>query len=1136
MMRNNLLILLTLCFFCSYKAQVPPSRTGESSTLPNIVPPSPTAYALGNYGNVPVGLFTGSPNISVPLFTYNTKNISVPLNLFYGSNGIKVDEVSTNVGLGWSLNFGGVISIMVRDKPDGTSVPLIYPEDLSGGHSNPTAIQFFHDLGNRDGIASNTDAETDIYSFNFNGISGKFFFDKYNQPHLYDQQDIKIEKANGFILTLANGVKYYFSDFESTKLMRQGMMPAQSFYKGTAIYLSKIVHPNGDEVYFTYEDVQMDYVNSQSQKLIMTLGYPGMQESCGTSGFAMAPTMEDPLPSDNNFFLKTKRIKTIKSNNSLDGSILFTYSGDSNNIDVANNYKIQDISQLDQHGNIMEKISFNYLNTIYKRNFLTSVVFKDPNKSYLFDYESPTGVPERLSFSQDHWGYFNGKTNFNLISKNIHDYNLSDFEYGGADREPDPAYSKKGMLKKITYPTKGYTELEYEGNTYWGEKTVYPPVTDRQMIVRNPITGIKKDSMSFTSPIDQRITISGSCFYYNPQNPNSDPTHDPSGDVELITDDTDIHFYQWNSYSGELQVPLGDLGNITAPFYSDENKVYRFYAKAGKTYKLIFSATRNTSFISNISYYATAPQVFDTNLDTGGVRIKSTKDYDSPGTTPKYKRYYYANKDDIGHSSGHAGLNPYYIDITKAQTKCPSDPQFPLQCSVAENTFVNVTSSSFIPMFDTGTNTCLYRYVTVSNGGDNFEKGGESKEFYISRDTPGNTIWGQNNINSVPWSNRGWKNGLEYKMQLLKKNTNSAVPELIQEKINTYEIDNASLVERKNFSARKNFSIECPTMYVNYYYTCTAADITTPNHPCSYNGNTVGSVIQEPIIDNLDIMMYENLSYRHYLKSQTTTDYINGNPVETKTEYFYNNPSHYQLTNQKTIFPDTTSQETEYKYASDFASTDAVASNMVTDNMIGIPLQTEIKENGTPISKTKTAYGKDATTNNLILPISVSSLDLKTNIMEKAITYNQYDNKGNIQQYTLNPDANGNGIPVTIIWGYNQTRPIAKIEGIGYNALMAVSGISALITDLQTKSAADIDDGTELTLLTALDNFRKNTNLSGYQITTYTYNPLIGVTSITPPSGIREVYIYDNANRLQEVREQNTTGNLLKEYQYHYKP
>ena len=38
---------------------------------------------------------------------------------------------------------------------------------------------------------------------------------------------------------------------------------------------------------------------------------------------------------------------------------------------------------------------------------------------------------------------------------------------------------------------------------------------------------------------------------------------------------------------------------------------------------------------------------------------------------------------------------------------------------------------------------------------------------------------------------------------------------------------------------------------------------------------------------------------------------------------------------------------------------------------------------------------------------------------------------------------------------------------------------------------------------------------------------------VLPPSGVREIYKYDGANRLVTIIDAN--GNLLKEYQYHYK-
>ncbi|AZI41163.1 hypothetical protein [Epilithonimonas vandammei] len=159
---------------------------------------------------------------------------------------------------------------------------------------------------------------------------------------------------------------------------------------------------------------------------------------------------------------------------------------------------------------------------------------------------------------------------------------------------------------------------------------------------------------------------------------------------------------------------------------------------------------------------------------------------------------------------------------------------------------------------------------------------------------------------------------------------------------------------------------------------------------------------------------------------------------------------------------------------------------------------------------------------------------LKDDMVDK-INFDKYDNRSNYIQTTTSL-----GVPTTTIWGYNQTQPIAKIEGANYEQVMQAFQLdgnnfnSYLQLDIVQKSNIDIDETSENDLLTALEAFRKNSTMSGYQITTYTYDPLIGVRSITPPSGIREVYIYDTANRLKEVRD--ITGNILKSYEYHYKP
>lgn len=77
---------------------------------PEIIPPSPTAQIFEEYGNIPVLLYSGIPDIKIPLFVVKVGKLALPVYLSYNSSGVRVDEMPGIVGMKWCLNYGGMIS------------------------------------------------------------------------------------------------------------------------------------------------------------------------------------------------------------------------------------------------------------------------------------------------------------------------------------------------------------------------------------------------------------------------------------------------------------------------------------------------------------------------------------------------------------------------------------------------------------------------------------------------------------------------------------------------------------------------------------------------------------------------------------------------------------------------------------------------------------------------------------------------------------------------------------------------------------------------------------------------------------------------------------------------------------------
>src|SRR6185295_11251275 len=147
---------------------------------------------------------TGSATFSLPMFNWqdDKSNLNSTVSLNYSSgNGLKVNDVASNVGQGWNLVAGGVITRMQVGEPD---------DQVASGSSDPADTKKFpagflyaanpayngcpnaltkYPLYKKQNTAYSQhniiaeDKQLDYFSFQFNGKAGMFVLDPTDGTH-----------------------------------------------------------------------------------------------------------------------------------------------------------------------------------------------------------------------------------------------------------------------------------------------------------------------------------------------------------------------------------------------------------------------------------------------------------------------------------------------------------------------------------------------------------------------------------------------------------------------------------------------------------------------------------------------------------------------------------------------------------------------------------------------------------------------------------------------------------------------------------------------------------------------------------------------------------------------------------------
>lgn len=1094
-MKRYILTIVILISFMPVHAQL----GGINDPIREVFPTTPNASEMTQYGKIAIGEFTGTMQHSIPLYEINYKGINIPITLNYSSNGVNIDKFESSVGIDWNLNSGGVITRTLMDAPDEKAIFTHFPEPpYYFGSSGYNEILGYVNC-------NSCNLQPDIFNFNIMGYSGRFYIKNEGvnniKVFLVDPSPVKIEILTGIIkhtnyndneydikITLPNGIKCFFGGEDafdtvgSMTITGSNHTPLTVMEKN-AFYLSRLEAIDGSFITFKYNNSNYKRETGISQSIKIK----GIKQPQGIQYIGAEENIDNCFtPSIFQSRGKEIYISEIEWNQ--------------NKIEFSYNQKLLTQIQIKSNENNIEEYLFNYqekeadslyqtecsfcdYDLISKRNFLTEITkvnYNEPtqNEIVLFEYYNPEQLPQRLSYSRDYWGYFNGKPNQFLVPDDISNFNqngyFSDgslaFNYSqiqelfstvGGDRNTDPDYAVYGLLKKIIYPTKGWTEIEYDANSYYGEiiipgeKELVQLGVSKTDITHVPVT----DSRFITLPSDQAIKLIGSVTAIEPPYCEQEDTGHSTGTL-IIKDVAD------NSIV------------FTHTFYPNDPPQY-FSGQANHTYNFTLSVNWPcTSSTVTFFYEATAPTSTHQNIPYGGMRVKRIKNKDFDNNLLTQEEYLYGDLDCLECSESQfetlkpaisfyefdtidADLESYYLATLGSSTL--NSLYFSNNTSIA----YPVVSKRFIDSSGRNSGLIIHRYSVVF---DNFPVIQE-----------GDWIAGTSYTN-------GFGNGNLLKEEFYNYDASNNVYVLIKDKEHSYRNDNTfnHNIEGHNISLMKTVHI------------------------------THGSDLPDEFLEHYNVNKYFTQSKRLYLDYTIEKEYTPNGIMETRTDYYYQGVNKLLKSKESTTGSDGSLLEITYSYPEDLLMFKPKAQELAAANRIADPLIVQQKVDGIVTMLKETEYGEFNVGNpqgSLILPkfIYTAKGDVDK---EKVLTYDQYDDKGNLLQYTL-----ANGTPVSIIWGYEGQYPIAKVEGKTY------SSISSLANTL-----INLSNSGNLTA----NSFEALRNTDGAMVTGYIYKPLVGVTQIIHPNGQTASYEYDGAGRLQQVKDQD--GKILKEVEYHYQP
>ena len=530
MNKNNVLRLWQVVLAVTLWAATMAAPAGAQSTEPfNFsadIAPSVESFKMTQFGSVAPSLYTGAMTYSLPLYTYQDEDFTIPISLEYSYDGYKPSQHSGTVGLGWALNCGGVITREVRGYPDecyglndnirgyfyaqeifNTTIPWgIYNNKVRYAYNQSPEHIYIQDedvftdtpvytttnailYGTND---TRYDPSPDLFHFSMPGYKGDFMCDEQGNLHVFNTEnsgtftvvyDDSSMESPRFIITTGDGYTYYFGGRE--RGVEYTFSSPDPAYPRTPVawHLYRMVAPNGNAVDFVYDSQYEEEIDIPFYHPTNIAGLSGDYEN---GGFAVS----DYRPS-----ISCRRhplLKIIRVNGrdiirlgyglrEVDESAAECFIRSSevepsffSPFYSSSRRHLNEMDVLDSEGQVIHSVVLTKLftsqtNESSSRMFLTAVNSTRDGR-FGFSYKeitSQTLFPANNTESVDPWGYWSSSRCDSLIKRINTNPAVSLYHQWNDSTYKRATFhtTSKGALTVITYPSGGVSQIHYQQNS-----------------------------------------------------------------------------------------------------------------------------------------------------------------------------------------------------------------------------------------------------------------------------------------------------------------------------------------------------------------------------------------------------------------------------------------------------------------------------------------------------------------------------------------------------------------------------------------------------------------------------------------------------------------------------------------------